>query len=579
MLLAVDVHPEGAELARCVVEEVRHVVGDVEHEGAGILGLSHHRAHAGGDTRAGAGRGRGRPWGIGSEGQGGGQPAAVQHVGPELLGQHRAGAEQLVEDQGPADVGCNGCSVVKPMPASTCWQCRATVRADRPAKRLGHGRHGGRRVLPGAIEQPRPWPRRRPGSRPGGAAPPGTRRWAGRTGRGPGRAGGPARAWSARRPTSSWPRASWPSATACAQSAPAPGAPSAPRGTEPVTSSRPRSGSRPPIGRSSSAAGRHEDGAVRVASAGHHQDGRRRGQRGRPESVARRSARPSSTARRRRGAAAAAAPPRWARAVPVAPSAPASTPGRARRTWRAPSRPGIRRAPRRQSAGSASSASRHPRSVEGGVECARRCTTRRRVAHAAREQRRARRAPSAVVPEVEQAAGDDVALDLGAAAVDGGGTRVEVLGSASAGSPGRRRRRTSAPGRRPTRSKTACSAVATRTLSTDVSAPSVSPAASRRWVARDRARKAQRSCGRLAERGRVERARGRCVDQLLAGVGAGRRPGATAPCCARRAAGPWRSAQPPSTWPSDAVERDDDVVEEDLAELGGCRAWSRSAGR
>ena len=27
----------------------------------------------------------------------------------------------------------NGCSVVKPMPASTCWQCAATVRAVRPA--------------------------------------------------------------------------------------------------------------------------------------------------------------------------------------------------------------------------------------------------------------------------------------------------------------------------------------------------------------------------------------------------------------------------------------------------------------
>ena len=40
---------------------------------------------------------------------------------------------------------------------------------------------------------------------------------------------------------------------------------------------------------------------------------------------------------------------------------------------------------------------------------------------------RGRRRPSAVAPEVEQAPGDDVALDLGAAAVDGGGPRVEEL--------------------------------------------------------------------------------------------------------------------------------------------------------
>src|SRR5580700_1543720 len=42
---------------------------------------------------------------------------------------------------------------------------------------------------------------------------------------------------------------------------------------------------------------------------------------------------------------------------------------------------------------------------------------------------RVRHAPSAVVPEFEEASGDDVALDLGAAAVNGGGARVQEFGA------------------------------------------------------------------------------------------------------------------------------------------------------
>ena len=57
---------------------------------------------------------------------------------------------------------------------------------------------------------------------------------------------------------------------------------------------------------------------------------------------------------------------------------------------------------------------------ERGVERRRRCAASVGVAQAALEQLEVVAVASSVVPEVEQAAGDDVALDLGAAAVDGG---------------------------------------------------------------------------------------------------------------------------------------------------------------
>ena len=62
-----------------------------------------------------------------------------------------------------------------------------------------------------------------------------------------------------------------------------------------------------------------------------------------------------------------------------------------------------------------------------------------RVAQAALEQLEVVRRRSSVVPEVEQAPGDDVALDLGAAAVDRRRPRVEELRCASVRSSGRRR--------------------------------------------------------------------------------------------------------------------------------------------
>ena len=41
LLVAGDMDPEGAELSRLVPEQVRQVIGDVEHEGAGVLRLLH----------------------------------------------------------------------------------------------------------------------------------------------------------------------------------------------------------------------------------------------------------------------------------------------------------------------------------------------------------------------------------------------------------------------------------------------------------------------------------------------------------------------------------------------------------
>ncbi len=46
----------------------------------------------------------------------------------------------------------NSCSVVKPMPASTCWQWRAAVRGAAAGERLGDGRRPRGTVLPGRVE-------------------------------------------------------------------------------------------------------------------------------------------------------------------------------------------------------------------------------------------------------------------------------------------------------------------------------------------------------------------------------------------------------------------------------------------
>ena len=69
--------------------------------------------------------------------------------------------------------------------------------------------------------------------------------------------------------------------------------------------------------------------------------------------------------------------------------------------------------------GSKDSASCQPSSANARVERRRRCAARSRCAGCARTARD-RRLRSSVVPQVEEAAGDDVALDLRAAAVDAG---------------------------------------------------------------------------------------------------------------------------------------------------------------
>ena len=193
-----------------------------------------------------------------------------------------------------------------------------------------------------------------------------------------------------------------------------------------------------------------------------------------------------------------------------------------------------------------------------------RCPTRWRDGCPARRAR-ARPPPSAVPPELEQPPGDDVALDLGAPAVDGRSARVEELGTpppAHGSSPPAR----SAPRPSATRSNTACSAVATSTLSTEVSGPSVSPAASRRWVERDRARKAHSSSVTSPTALGSSAPGGDGGDQLLQPplqVG-GPVPQRRAPLVGEQVHGDRPAAVDLA---EQSVERHHDVVEEDLAEL------------
>ena len=144
----------------------------------------------------------------------------------------------------------------------------------------------------------------------------------------------------------------------------------------------------------------------------------------------------------------------------------------------------------------------------------RRCAARWRGGGSARTAP-GRRRPSAVAPEVEQPAGDDVALDLGAAAVDRGGPRVEELGApplagrvvAERHLGGQRRR---PPGRTPPARPWPPAPCRSRSPG-----PRCSPAASRCWVARDRARKAYSSWVTSPSRAGSRRAGRRGVEQLL----------------------------------------------------------------
>ena len=154
---------------------------------------------------------------------------------------------------------------------------------------------------------------------------------------------------------------------------------------------------------------------------------------------------------------------------------------------------------------------------------------------------RGRRLRSSVVPEVEQAAGDDVALDLGSCRRRW--SPPASRGTRCANGHCRRRRRcvTAAGNASATRSNTACSAVASSTLSIDVSAPSVSPLG--HAVVRGARAGAERvdELRHLAQLGRIDQPGVGRVEQISAAGGAGTRRAATAPCCARTAAGPWRT--------------------------------------
>ena len=238
------------------------------------------------------------------------------------------------------------------------------------------------------------------------------------------RAGAPARASRLDAPTSSWPSASWPRATAAP---PVDGSDLAERRRRrPTTSTRPSDGSMPSIGRA-----RNDEVSTSKATS---------------DSPARDDDAPPCRAAgarsRRRRCRRRSCPARRHSPIGGSSTGGASTPSASASTrssaddvafaapWCANSTDTAARA-------SSASASRQPRSSSAASSAAP-VWLARGVLEAALEQREvlARRSP--VVPEVEQAPGDDVALDLGAAAVDGCGARVEELARATARS-GRRR--------------------------------------------------------------------------------------------------------------------------------------------
>ena len=305
---------------------------------------------------------------------------------------------------------------------------------------LGHGRGERRAVVPRRVERGVGRLDGHVGSRPAGGGRPGRRRWAAELDALEGVRRGPARASPATRPTSSWARARWPAATASAQRPRrrrrAATAPSAGDRDQPERGSRPATGRRVERRRRSP----RRCGAVvgddqRTGRVPMRRRGRGRGRRaadvpdrpggstgaerrGGPRRRGRRARRaraPATDVERRRGACAAA---------PWSSNSAATAACGSRRGRRAsPARRARRRAPR---------------------PCA--------DAVAWRELRCEELAllarPSSVGPEVEQAAGDDVALDLGAAAVDRRGPGVEVLATATARWRRRRRAARRRPGRR-----------------------------------------------------------------------------------------------------------------------------------
>ena len=146
-------------------------------------------------------------------------------------------------------------------------------------------------------------------------------------------------------------------------------------------------------------------------------------------------------------------------------------------------------------------------------------------------------------PEVEQSSGDDVALDLGRASVDGGRPRVEVLRAPLSAVGVVAEEHLSA---RPSaaRSKTDCSAVGEHHLVDR----GLGARASRRrpsgtgWPASaPGTRTAARTPRPPQWRSAVRRGRSRAGAPT---AGAGTRRGATARCCARTAAGPSRPTSP-----------------------------------
>ena len=371
------------------------------------------------------------------------------------------------------------------MPASTCWQCRATVRADRPGERLGHGgRHGGG-FLPGGVEQ-------RGGRLQGHEA-----------------LGQPVADGLEGRDGS--PELHAFQCVGCGRARASPAPRRRARGRGRAAPAPPRPASRPArlVAARPLEFARHFEQAERGVearapagvSAGQ-VDGEGR-ERRRPSAattsavlgaVECRGAQPSTTHQspssrpggRHRRAAAGRLP---TAGVAVTPSA-APAASRAPPTWRS-SPPGSRRARRRRWGGRhrARPANRDRRGrassaapLGGSVACR---TPRF-------EQRTLGRLHQRSAPEVEQPAGDDVALDLGAAPVDGGRPGIEELGPPALADRVVAERRPPRPALR-RRGRTPPARPSPPGPCRWRSRPERSPAASRRCVARERARKAHKS--------------------------------------------------------------------------------------
>ena len=423
-------------------------------------------------------------------------------------------------------------------------------------------------LVPGRVERRRRRPRRPPACRPAGGGRPGRRRSADRTGSAPGRGLRASSSMAREAPTSSWPRASRARATARGQSAGRQPARCASGATpSPDTSTRPRRGSTPRTARRVEVGGGHLDDprCRRRSSATIHGAWRCRpgspwpcrGRRG-PSPTSRpggspaaeggqddtgatgRSSRPGRDADH---GLSSAEELRW--------PCPADS-NRATTRPRGGRRPGRRPSPARRGHG------RAPRRLADAQ-------ARRRLAS---NSSRSSAVHQLAGSEVEQAAGDDVALDLRACRRRWWPPASRGTRAATGRCRGRRRRSPRGPGRRPPGRTPPVRPWPPAPCRWRSPGPRCSPAASRCWVARDRARRAASSWATSPTADGSRASAGDGLEQPLeppVQVG-GPVPQGGAPLEGEQVHG----HRPALAFVAErAVDGHGDVVEEDLGELGG----------